>query len=114
MSLTASFPLITALLLFAGLSDCQALNRFTQESYDCTMSDAPVSRIVFNKLSKGSVGVIEGATPDKITISAISDTYIDGEWGGDPVQIQRQIVRVMFTRNAVVSSYTCKAATFRM
>lgn len=114
MPLPASFQLTASLLLFAGLSDCQALNRFTQESYDCSMSGAPVSRIVFNRLSEDAVGVIEGATPDRITIIAISDSWIDGDWGGEPIQINRQNGRVLFTRNAIVSSYTCQAARFRM
>jgi len=114
MPLSTTFPLTATLLLFAGLSDCQALNRFTQESYDCTMTAAPLSRIVFTKTSQGAVGVIEGASPDKITITAISDTQIDGDWGGEPVQIQRESGRVLFTSNAIVSSYACKAAQFRM
>jgi hypothetical protein len=114
MPLTTTFPLTATLLLVAGLSDCQALNRFTQESYDCTMTAAPLGRIVFTKMSKGAVGVIEGASPDKITVTAVSDTQIDGDWGGEPVQIQRKSGQVLFTRNAIVSSYACKAAKFRM
>lgn len=114
MPLTTSFPLTATLLLFAGLTDCQALNRFTQESYDCTGTAAPLGRIVFTKTSQGAVGVIEGASPDKITITAITDTQIDADWGGEPVQIQRESGRVLFTRNAIVSSYACKAAQFRM
>ncbi|WP_424178167.1 hypothetical protein [Yoonia sp. TsM2_T14_4] len=114
MPLSMTFPLTASLLLFAGLADCQALTRFTQESYDCTMTAAPLGRIVFTKMSKGAAGVIEGASPDKITITAISDTQIDGEWGGELVQIQRESGRVRFTRDAIVSSYACKAARFRM
>jgi hypothetical protein len=114
MPLATPFTLTATLLLFAGLTDCQALNRFTQESYDCAETAAPVSRIVFTKTSKGAVGVIEGASPDKITITAISDTQIDADWGGEPVQIQRESGRVLFTRNAIISSYACKAAQFRM
>jgi len=114
MPLSTTFPLTATFLLVAGLSDCQALNRFTQESYDCTMTTAPISRIIFTKMSKGPVGVIEGGSPNKITITATSDTQIDGDWGGELVQIQRESGRVLLTRNAIVSSYACNAAKFRM
>jgi len=114
----ASLPLVLALVLalatLSCLTECQFLKRFSQESYDCSTVSAPFSRVVFSDVSAGAMGVIEGNAINGVTITSVSDKYIDADWGTGRIQLWRDTGRVVTTKNNIVRTYNCKSAKFQM
>ena len=114
MTLRASLYLLAILLTFAGLFVYQFPSRFTQETYDCTATNAPFKRIVFSKVAEGEIGLIEGANPNTAIIISVTDVRIDTNWGQNRVQLKRKTGQIIINRNRLVSYYPCTQTEFRM
>jgi hypothetical protein len=113
-SLSLVLAFVLALAALSSLTECQFLRRFSQESYDCSTVSAPFSRVVFSDVSAGTTGVVEGSTISGVTITSVSDKYIDADWGTGRIQFWRDTGRVVTTRNNIVRTYNCKNAKFQM
>lgn len=103
-----------ALLVTASLKDCALLTRFQQESYDCSTTQAPFTKLVFNRMSGGEPAKVEGAAQSRATITEVTDTRIDAAWGNDSLSINRTSGAVTVTLGNVVRSYACTKAQFKM
>ena len=114
MTLRASLCLLAILLTFAGLFVYQFPSRFTQETYDCTATNAPFKRIVFSKVAEGEIGLIEGANPNTAIIISVTDVRIDTNWGQNRIQLKRKTGQIIINRNRLVSYYPCTQTEFRM
>jgi hypothetical protein len=105
---------IVALLFTASLKDCAFLTRFQQESYDCSRTQAPFTKLVFNRMSRGESAKVEGAAQSSATITEVTDTRIDAVWGNDSLSVNRTSGAVTVTVGNVVRSYACTKAQFKM
>jgi hypothetical protein len=103
-----------ALLVTASLGDCAFLTRFEQESYDCSRSQAPFTRLVFNKTTKGAHGIVEGGSQSRATITEATEAQLLAQWGDDSLSINRESGVVTVTQANIVRSYPCKKASFKM
>jgi|SaaInl85LU_5_DNA_1037374.scaffolds.fasta_scaffold47221_2 hypothetical protein len=105
---------LVGVLLAGSLRDCANLTRFEQESYDCSVTQAPFNKLTFQDIAIGESGIIDGAEPSRATISQYKEDRLIVDWGRDRLAINRKTGSVTVTRNGILRSYACKRAQFQM
>lgn len=111
----ASAPLVLPLLLVAlSLKDCSLLTRFSEESFDCTGTAAPFSRIVLSDPRAGDIARVEGGDLAPLTVRSVDPGRITLAAPGVDVILRRETGAVSVLLGERFVTYACKRAAFRM
>ena len=105
---------IAILLAFGSLRDCSILSRYKRETYDCTATQAPFSRVTFESVVLGDEASVEGNSPTRAHITQIDELHVETTWGEGKIKVNRITGAVLVIQNGMVSSYNCKRSYFKM
>lgn len=111
----ASPPHLLPLVFVAlSLKDCSLLTRFSEESFDCTGTDAPFSRIVLSDPRAGDVARVEGGDLGPLTVLSVEPGRVALAAPGVDVILRRESGAVSVLLDERFVTYACKHAAFRM
>jgi hypothetical protein len=109
------FPSLTLITLLMGLSGCDILSRFFEETYLCETPDAIAHRISFNEEFVGGKLHIESKEGDlTVVIDSLTDDELAANTPWGRLIIDRQTGKVGFIKAATYTSTNCRKALLQM